>query len=160
MDENEEDFDEIDDDVFIPEHPCEGSKPIVCSTSGDPHVTTFAGKRSHPMGQGEFVLAVCGSFQVHTCHEPISHKPGISRNKGFVIATRWGMVKITGSGVEFPRGVGITVVGRRKRTISFPDGSMVTGNFRALSVKFTGQCCGHTSGLCGAFSPALDFVDI
>jgi hypothetical protein len=138
---------------------CDRSKSIVCSSSGDPHVRTFVGRRSHPMGQGEYVLAVCGSFRVHACHEPIT-RPGISKNNGFVIDTQWGLVKITRSGASIPSGVGIAIQGRRRRTITFPDGSMVSGNVRSLSVKFTGECCARTSGLCGAFSPALNYANI
>ena len=138
---------------------CNRRKSIVCSSFGDPHVRTFVGRHSHPMGQGEYVLAVCGSFRVHACHQPVS-QPGVSQNNGFVIDTLWGRVNITRHGASIPSGVGIALRGPRRRTITFPDGSMVTGSLRSLSVKFTGVCCGRTAGLCGAFSPDVNYADV
>jgi hypothetical protein len=111
------------------------------------------------MGEGEFVLAVCGSFRVHSCHKPIN-RPGISRNNGFVIDTQWGRVKITQGGYELPPNSGIEIGGAHGRRLLFPDGSRVIGNFRSLTVKFSGTCCGNTSGLCGAFNPGLKYADV
>ena len=145
-----------------PPHPlrlsgCDRSKSLVCSSSGDPHVRTFVGRRSHPMGQGEYVLAACGAFRVHACHEPLDQRPGVSRNNGFAVDSPWGRVDIARDGARVPPGAGIAVRGRR---VTFPDGAEVVGTRRSLSVKFPGACCGRTSGLCGAFSPHLEFADV
>ena len=64
-------------------------KALACSTWGDPHVVTFAGRNSHPMGQGEFVLAaVADQFRVHACFQPVPWDPSLSVNTAFAIESK------------------------------------------------------------------------
>ena len=42
---------------------------MVCYSYGDPHFTSFSGRKYSPMGQGEYVLAQGGGFSVHACTE-------------------------------------------------------------------------------------------
>ena len=80
-------------------------KALACTTWGDPHVVTFAGRNSHPMGQGEFVLtAVVGRFRVHACHQPVPWAPAISVNTAFAITWEHrgarGTVKVLSGAVQ------------------------------------------------------------
>jgi len=142
-------------------------KALACTSSGDPHVITFAGPNSHPMGQGEFVLATCaGTFAVHACHQPASWTIGVSITTAFAIKSAAGTFKIIdGALPPFPPESGVTVGGTKGNKITFPTGEVVivgrssVRNAGRLTVKLPATCCGNVAGLCGAFNPDADFKD-
>lgn len=128
-----------------------------CSSGGDPHVTMFSGKRSHPHGAGPFVLAQSAdkSFVVQACHQPVGSSGSVSVNKALAIKTAQGVVKyvdgnwdVGNTGITCPSGV-----------CTFPSGEKVAAVGSSVWVEFPAAYCNKVSGLCGTFNPATNFAD-
>jgi hypothetical protein len=142
-----------------------------CSSFGDPHFTTFSGMKHNAMGQGEFVLMQSTDdsvFNVHVCHQP-GDDPGVSVNTGVAISSKWGVLKFNqkhdAMRPPMPEGSGITLKPHTPsfgiNTITFPSGEVVlTRNAGGVTqVNLPASYCDSVDGLCGAYSPQLDFTN-
>merc|ERR1712232_1174594 len=132
---------------------------LVCTSSGDPHFSMFAGLKHHFQGIGEFVLAASkdGHFQVNTCQQRWAGAVQ-QRTVNTMVA-----IRVPGCTIVCIKGEKCTRVGEcsvsvdvQTNSIVFPTGEMVSrGGLRssAVSVKVPARSyANNLEGLCGAYS--------
>merc|ERR1712110_1159642 len=131
---------------------------LVCTSSGDPHFSMFAGLKHHFQGIGEFVLAASkdGHFQVNTCQQRWAGAAQ-QRTVNTMVA-----VRVPGCTIVCIKGENCSRVGEcsvsvdvQPSSIVFPTGEIVSrGHLRssAVSVKVPAQpYANNLGGLCGAY---------
>ena len=89
---------------------------MVCTSTGDPHITTFSGHHCDLMGLGVFPLVQMGELVAQVYHCPASSNPSVSLNVGAALRFGRDVVNIAGTrayvnGVEVSSGVTTTFGG-------------------------------------------------
>merc|ERR1711981_987394 len=102
---------------------------------------------------GPFVLAetVDKDFIVQACHAT-----EFSVNTAAAVSTTWGVVKNIGGVWSVPSGSQISC---GDTTCDFPDGSKVGMSHGRIWISLPHQYCGELQGLCGRYSPEIDYSD-
>ena len=123
----------------------------------------FSSKRSHPQGQGEYVLAraLDGSWEAHACHSP--YRNHVSVNRGFAVRFTdsqgrvWVVKHLRGSQAIIPQGCPVTLSGD---LMQFPGGERIRGSGRHAHLRLpVSKYCERVEGLCGRASPDLQWQD-
>jgi len=147
------------DDICYHCNPCIATS-MVCTSEGDPHVHTWDGTKTNPMGVGEYVLAKSkdGKFAVHACHTAVGDpSKGISANKAFAIKTPDfpEPLYVDGKGWAIPRG--LTSVKHLGQEIALPGGEVISASGNSISMSLpTSKYAGNVEGLCSHFGEGTE----
>eukprot|EP00937_MAST-01D_sp_MAST-1D-sp2_P007421 g7421.t1 len=126
-----------------------------CSSSGDPHIRMFSGKRAHPQGEGTYVLSKSqlsgGTFEVQACHRSVKNDGRVSVNSGVAVrSSRYGTAKYLDATRTWE--ADDSAVTCSDNVCAFPSGERVAMRGGTIQIELPGTHCGHVMGVCGNFT--------